>query len=912
MLGARSVTCYSIFSLALSTFLLTNTAIAQFGPSPECAGDEIGGVVYRDYNYSGSREVTEPGTAGVTVQAFNTSGALVASTLTDLDGAYKLQANGAVRVEFLGLGNSVGSGPAGNQSRTTVSFTSAPDCNVNLAVTNPAEYCQENPNVAIPCYISGDPLLPEGDSGLGSAFVRFPYNASGDPQAGTGPQPEHLALSAQIGSTWGVAYQRSSKKLFTSAVLKRHAGLGPLGTGGIYQIDLNTVPPTVSNFIDLKSVGIDTGVDPRDLPGDPGLPGSRSARSQDPNAFGAVGHTGLGDIDISEDENTLWVINLFDRKLYKLNIGVPAETPQSEDIDSIQIPNPGCSNDDYAPWALAVKDGATYVGVVCTAETSQNPEDLHAYILKLQNNSFTTVFDFSLDYTKGYSAAPVFQSKPGNGREFLWNPWAREMSDIYSNSFRFAHIGYPQPILTNIEFDKDGSMILGFMDRSGNQFAMQQAAPHNPDSTIGFASGGDLLRACAIGSNIWVLENNGACPTSGPTPGANNGQGPGGGEYYAQDYIRLNFQGNVIDVHQETALGGLVYKPGEAEVLASFFDVLTLIDGGVRAINNDTGDYVRGYQIYDRSVLGTFGKAVGLGDMELLCDNAPCEIGNRVWLDEDGDGSQDAGELGIPGVTVNLYDQSTNNFISSTTTNDSGEYLFNAENGLECGKSYKIRLNSDADYSNSGALHALILTSANADQDQRDSDAILEDGFGTISVTTAERGESNHTYDIGFTVPQCVFQDLTDTNATIDGSSVELEKLVKNAIKTRSSVLSQKYGSSCPLLSKKRELKLLERASALHISAWTSVWSLGSEATDCGDVLSAACVSTDISGTLGLLSADIEELYGLVGEAFKGCNVSDRKKRKIEKRALSQVKIVRSGIDGLEALNPFVTCPSSF
>ena len=31
-------------------------------------------------------------------------------------------------------------------------------------------------------------------------------------------------------------------------------------------------------------------------------------------------------------------------------------------------------------------------------------------------------------------------------------------------------------------------------------------------------------------------------------------------------------------------------------------------------------------------------------------------IGDRLWLDEDGDGVQDAGEAGIPNVTVELRD----------------------------------------------------------------------------------------------------------------------------------------------------------------------------------------------------------------------------------------------------------------
>jgi hypothetical protein len=44
-------------------------------------------------------------------------------------------------------------------------------------------------------------------------------------------------------------------------------------------------------------------------------------------------------------------------------------------------------------------------------------------------------------------------------------------------------------------------------------------------------------------------------------------------------------------------------------------------------------------------------------------------LGDLVWLDEDEDGVQDAGEPGIAGVTVNLYDDE-GNLLDSTTTSD--------------------------------------------------------------------------------------------------------------------------------------------------------------------------------------------------------------------------------------------------
>jgi hypothetical protein len=56
----------------------------------------------------------------------------------------------------------------------------------------------------------------------------------------------------------------------------------------------------------------------------------------------------------------------------------------------------------------------------------------------------------------------------------------------------------------------------------------------------------------------------------------------------------------------------------------------------------------------------------------------PATIGNYVWLDEDGDGDQDAGEAGIPNVPVTLTgnDEDGNPITLTTYTDANGGYLF--------------------------------------------------------------------------------------------------------------------------------------------------------------------------------------------------------------------------------------------
>ena len=51
-------------------------------------------------------------------------------------------------------------------------------------------------------------------------------------------------------------------------------------------------------------------------------------------------------------------------------------------------------------------------------------------------------------------------------------------------------------------------------------------------------------------------------------------------------------------------------------------------------------------------------------------------IGNRVWLDENENGQQDAWEMGVGGVCVRLLDAASSEVIAETTTNSNGYYAF--------------------------------------------------------------------------------------------------------------------------------------------------------------------------------------------------------------------------------------------
>lgn len=59
----------------------------------------------------------------------------------------------------------------------------------------------------------------------------------------------------------------------------------------------------------------------------------------------------------------------------------------------------------------------------------------------------------------------------------------------------------------------------------------------------------------------------------------------------------------------------------------------------------------------------------------LLDDQQPAILGDWVWYDVNANGVQDAGESGVPGVTVNLY-RSDGTLVATTKTDIEGYYLF--------------------------------------------------------------------------------------------------------------------------------------------------------------------------------------------------------------------------------------------
>ena len=744
-------TAFNFLSLILLMLVLPSLGFSM--PCPGGSG-VIGGNVFTDFDFNGLDDESGAGIEAVEVYLFESTGtmnasSLITSTTTDSNGDYfftGLTDGSRYRVEFV-IPSSIEylkPSPNGSDSRTTVQYPTSPDCSVDLGLACPTDFCGEDSEVNFftPCYIAGDPLAG-GNSGTGPGIVAAAYNASGTNTNTT------VLQTKDVGSIWGLAYQRTSKVLYGAATLRRHAGFGPGGTGAIYVVDAsNPAMASTMDVIDLDALGFDTGTDPRI--GNP-LPSSRQLPSHDTDAYSLVGKMSLGDIEMSDDNKELWVINLFDKTLNKIFVNDPYQSPTAADVSSMPIPNPGCSNGEYRPWAVKYNKGKVYVGVICDASVSQDNDDLHAYIYMHDPagtpGNFTSIFDFNLSYDRGY----VYF---GNQSINEWYSW--------TDNANLAEIGgffqRPQPILSDIEFDDDGSLVLGFLDRMGQQGGFQNFSPDPNDfNYYDSYSGGDIIRVCNLGGT-YTLEGSTGCTTAG---GSGNNQGPNGSEYYFSDQFE---NPSVAPIHQEITLGGLAIKPGTGEVISTVFDPLTSVNtGGVTWFNNTTGERNRSYQIFEGTI-GFSGKSNGLGDLELSCQAAPIEIGNYVWKDTNMDGIQDPEEAPIPGVDIALY-ATDGTLLDVSTTDANGEYYFSSAStvGLTFNTDYYLVVGYNQFNTSTQTLFDTLAitvdsTGMNVEPNLNDSDA--EIGMGTVPsylfgfpytpITTGGPGCNDHSFDFGF------------------------------------------------------------------------------------------------------------------------------------------------------------------
>jgi len=701
---------------AAPSLYTTNYGVARVAPA---APFVISGLAFRDANFNGARELIEVGVAGVIVTAYDVNGSVAGATTTVANGTYSLTPVGAgpYRIEFSGWASYLRPGPRGTDSGTSVQFVAtANTTSINLGLANPADFGSVSPRLATTVYAAGD-----ANSTLG-ALVSWPYTADTDTKAGL---VTHTTAS-EIGANFGLAYKPSTQDYFTAAFVKRGVGLGVGGPGAIYKV------PAIGPVSILLDLGAAAGGFTRTRDFTPNPP------SFDEDAMALVGKAGFGDLDISEDETTLWTINLANRSLYKIDIAAAEAGPA--DVGATLVgppPNPGCVNDSSGgrPFGLKVKDGILYVGGVCTGQDGPalgSTDDIEAYVYTYTESAGwgpAPVLRFPLDYpTTCADVYPAYSpnkscNRPGvTGSVGSWYSWfdgLPKRTAVFTTEYTFnsettdGFVVSPQPQLTGIEFSGN-DMIVAFRDRFADQLGWDDPGPFGASlfgaTNMSAVPMGDILRASPNGAPVnspsqvmsWTIEKNTTGSTFGPTVGAGTGAGPcvdtlitptvaECGEFFVD-----NFNPTPDTGHDETTMGSVAQYPGYPEVAVTAYDPFVFESAGVLQLSNVTGARVRGYEVVAGGSLiqagGAVNKTNGLGDLEALLDPAPLEIGNLVWRDSNSNGVQDPDEAGIAGVTVNLYrpgvgpdcvagNADDGSVIATALTSATGQYYFKTGSG---------------------------------------------------------------------------------------------------------------------------------------------------------------------------------------------------------------------------------------
>lgn len=159
--------------------------------------------------------------------------------------------------------------------------------------------------------------------------------------------------------------------------------------------------------------------------------------------------------------------------------------------------------------------------------------------------------------------------------------------------------------------------------------------------------------------------------------------------------------------------------------------VFTLLNQGGNPANDSDADPVTGQTICTTLVSGENDPTWDAG---IYIPDQPAQLGDRVWKDANTNGVQDDGEVGIPGVTVNLF-KCDGTLAGSTTTDSDGNYSFS---GLTPG-SYYVMVVAPAGY--------VFSPKKQGGDPAKDSDA--DPDTGMMDCTTLTSGENDPTWDAG-------------------------------------------------------------------------------------------------------------------------------------------------------------------
>ncbi len=836
------------FTIKTPIGILSKKSITQFilivifSISNIVACAQISGMVFRDYNGSGVKEnsltFNEPFLQGIIVKAVLNNGTFF-TTITNTLGGYSFTAaqiasGTKVRIEFSGLSAGDYSSFSGAGNGTNIQFAEAPNSSINYAVNSTDDYWD---NTNLP-----NPPLMVVNSRRGSTngvyknqytLLQIDNNTSGpsnpvNSNIVTVDTSKRPALHYQTGSIFGLAVQSKQERFFSSAILKRASGLGPMGPGGIYVVGKAGAKWNLAASFTLQGVTPSNGGAILDF----GLVtrvtspktddnyisdnytytlGGSASDCRDMDAFAKAGTMCYGDIETDAVSDNIYMVNLFQKRLIVFNAsaattalnaaaaGALAPFTTAYTITSLPgCPAPTGPGNNIRPFAVKIYKGKGYLGVISDAMASQNKVHLIGYILQFDPQNIAAGLSTVITITfKNY------KSTSGAG---YWYPWVNNWSQA-GGTLTKGPEQYAQPIISSIEFNENGSMDIAIRDRWGDQGAAYEYLPVSGSSSHQQTSVmGDLLHACNTGAG-WVLEGTpGSCDQPLANVNSSSATNSFGDGFSYGDNGREWYADRSGDGESESAEGGLTKLMGSGNIITSVYDP---IEGGEK--NGSKYFSTQGVQ-WNNTITGakhhiariqgensnTMDKANGMGDLEFLAGFKPIQIGNRIWQDENANGLQEPSEIlaGVPaGTKVTLRSPGNDGIYNNvddqiwvTTTDAAGNYFFSSlagadnrkpatwtgvGNTLLPGYNYRIEVPITA-----GTV-VTIADAGGAMNDNIDNDATAS---GALAIINFNTNNINHSYDFGF-IPFAILPvNLISFTAQPRGSQVALQWSVAEQI----------------------------------------------------------------------------------------------------------------------------------
>ena len=689
--------CSYIFPISLILCLSVVSTTVEL--SAQCTA--ITGRVFTDFNENGTYEAaTEAGLDGIVVEAYNNDNTLINSAVTAYDGTYSINTSGATavlcpdgtscyRIEFT-LPPVYSAWAADANGGGEVQRVCDAACTADLAAYRTGDYCEDAPKLTTTCFLQG------ANNGAGDVLISFPFNT---------PIKDSVtveALENQIATTYGLAYSTAANTVFAGAFEKRFSGYGSGTTGTIYRVD-NPKDGTTSGtpFLDLNTLygGNVAGTDQHNF-----TDTVSSGEVIDGASFNLVGRQSLGDVELSEDELTLYTINLANRSLYAIPLGSDPYNPVAPtttatidvyDLASTTAPLPGLpagvSNNELRPMALKYFEDKLYIGMVTNGETN-GLANMYGLVYEFDPvaETFAKKLEFPLNYARGCG----FGSTTECFGDANWIPWLNANTIATAKYVEFNEIANPQPMFGDLDFDVRGNMIISLRDRFGDQGAfdspLPQAAPNSTGTNYHYDAFGDILKATTTDKLTWSLNISDFTDNTLSLAAAANGQNesacPDGENVFQEDCYNASGY-----IHEETTYSGITLHYPSNQVASIAMDPdYQAYSTGVEWFDATATTRNNGFKILaGQTAGGEFAKGNGLGDLELICAPAPVEIGNYVWFDTDADGIQDPCEAPIPGLRVELFD-ATDTKIGEATTDANGHYYFGGVGNLGMSGSNKL------------------------------------------------------------------------------------------------------------------------------------------------------------------------------------------------------------------------------